>query len=154
METKKPQEEADDGTSGFDKSFTTYNSKFSPNSAIVSVSTENVTNQIDQNLLPLVGKSLINLCRFDRSTFKLKDIIFTYVVSQIMTLEQRKYLSQVFKAMDRDQDGRLNISDINQTLELAYDTCKNEFKQEHKDDQDNIETIELTLEDVKGLIQE
>lgn len=63
-------------------------------------------------------------------------------------------MSQVFKAMDRDQDGRLNMSDISQTLELAYDTCKNEFKQEHKDDQDNIETIELTLEDVKGLIEE
>ena len=56
--------------------------------------------------------------------------------------------------MDRDQDGRLNVSDISQTLELSYDTCKNEFKQEHKDDQDNIETIELTLEDVKGLLEE
>ena len=85
---KKPPEETDDNVSGlFNKSFITNSSKQSRNSAVVSVSSDNSPAQIESSLLPVVGKCLINLCRFDRSTFKLKDIIFTYVVSQIMTLE-------------------------------------------------------------------
>ena len=77
---------------------------------------------------PVLANALNNLSQV-RCSFKLKKIIYTYIVSQILTLEQRKSLSQVFKVMDRDCDGVLSEADINTTLELIHENynCKDHF---------------------------
>ena len=77
--------------------------------------TEELKVEENERLPPLyneVKEAIINMQTKQRCWFKLKRIIYTYIVTQLITIKDRQKLAHVFMKMDKDNDGLLMVSEI------------------------------------------
>lgn len=83
---------------------------------------------MDHNL----AQSALNNLKSFRADQKLKQATFAYMSSQLINKNEKEYLSKVFRALDKNGDGRLSKQEI-------LDGWSNEFgKPISKDEVDKI----------------
>ena len=55
------------------------------------------------------------------ASLKLKEVVYTYIASQLLRKEEREEIDRVFRGMDDDCDGKLSKSDIRIGYKLFFD---------------------------------
>ena len=55
-------------------------------------------------------EALMNLTKPKR--YKLKTIVFTYIVGQMLQIKERQEMAEIFEYIDKDGDGSIDLDEI------------------------------------------